>query len=91
MLRFLRWIVTGALIGALLTCVDGLILGALFAGDTAEGEALPGPVRWAIAFAVGGAIVGGMIGAMACLLGPRMVLPPPQPGGEVSARRRLPS
>ncbi len=66
----MKGLALGAAVGGCLACLDGAVLGALFAA--------PGGVAfWAGGFAAGGAVVGGLTGLLASLLGPRMVLRPP--------------
>jgi hypothetical protein len=58
----------GAAVGGCFAAVDGFVLGAVFAGSWA---------LWIGGFALGGAALGGLLGVLAAVFGPRMVLRPP--------------
>jgi hypothetical protein len=58
----------GAAVVGCLAAVDGFVLGAVFAGPWA---------LWTGGFALGGAALGGLLGVLAAVFGPRMVLRPP--------------
>jgi hypothetical protein len=76
----LRWVLTGALIGAVFTAPDGAILGPLL--DNTPGlSVLEKVLRWAVYFAAGGAALGAIIGGIARVLAPRLVLKPPDEEG----------
>jgi len=66
--RVIGWLGAGAAVGGCLAAVDGFVLGAVFAGPWA---------LWTGAFALGGAALGGLLGLLAAVFGPRMVLRPP--------------
>jgi hypothetical protein len=66
--RAIRWLGAGAAVGGCLGAPDGLVLAAVLAGPWA---------LWAGCFALGGAALGGLVGLLAAVLGPRMVLRPP--------------
>jgi hypothetical protein len=66
--RAVKGTLLGGALGSLCACPDGLLLGWIFAPTPT------GVVRWAGAFVLGGALLGGLLG----LLGGRMVLRPPE-------------
>ena len=66
--RAISWLGAGAAAGGCLAAVDGFVLGAVCAGPWA---------LWTGAFALGGAVLGGLLGLLAAVFGPRMVLRPP--------------
>jgi hypothetical protein len=84
--KVLRYLLTGAVVGSLMTCVDGAILGAIFGSDGA------GPVEaallWAGYFAAAGAVLGAIVGAVSWVFGPRMVLQPPSENREQRTENR---
>ncbi len=67
MLKLFKGIILGGFFGANLAVLDGVLFGAFF------GE----PLLWAAWFALGGAILGAMVGAVWALCAHRMMLPPP--------------
>ncbi|MCI0458539.1 MAG: hypothetical protein L0Z62_16370 [Gemmataceae bacterium] len=68
----MKWALLGAALGSLCACPDGLLLGLIVAGTPG------GAMRWAGMFALGGAVLGGLVGLLGALLGGRMVLRPPE-------------
>jgi hypothetical protein len=66
--RVFGWLGAGAAVGGCLAAVDGCVLGVVFAGPWAF---------WTGGFALGGAVLGGLLGLLAAVFGPRMVLRPP--------------
>jgi hypothetical protein len=71
--RVVGWLGAGAAVGGCLAAVDGCVLGAVFGGSWA---------LWTGGFALGGAAVGGLLGLLAGVFGPRMVLRPLDDGEE---------
>jgi membrane protein DedA with SNARE-associated domain len=74
--RILRYLLTGAVVGALMTSVDGAILGAVLGSDAAT--PVEGALCWAGYFGAAGAVVGMIVGAVTWAVGRRMVLQPPE-------------
>ncbi|MCC6421111.1 MAG: hypothetical protein IT429_22980 [Gemmataceae bacterium] len=67
----LKGLLLGVGLGGACACPDGILLGAIFTEGPEE------VATWAIAFALGGAGLGGLIGLLTGVFGRRLVLPPP--------------
>lgn len=76
-MRILKGLVVGALVGALLTSIDGAVLGLFFSEPARAGRWLEGALRWAGYFALGGGALGALTGAVCAACFARLVLPPP--------------
>lgn len=77
MYRLIKGILIGALLGASLVCLDGIVLGALIGAQPSDGV-VTSALWWGAYFALGGALVGGLIGALGTILFSRLVLRPPE-------------
>jgi hypothetical protein len=66
--RAIRWLGAGAVVGGCFAAVDGCVLGLVLGGPLA---------LWTVGLALGGAALGGLLGLLAAVFGPRMVLRPP--------------
>lgn len=75
MYRLVKSTLIGALLGASLVFLDGIVLGALIGGPS-EGV-VASALRWGGYFAIGGALIGGLVGALGTLFLSRLVLRPP--------------
>jgi len=72
--RVVPWLITGAIVGGLTGVADGALLGVLFGNLGKDGAGL---WPWIGAFALGSAVLGGILGVIARAVAPRMVLWPP--------------
>jgi hypothetical protein len=72
--RVCVWLITGVIVGGLTGVADGALLGVLFGNLGKDGAGL---WPWIGGFALGSAVLGGILGVIARAVAPRMVLRPP--------------
>ena len=74
-MKVIKAFIVGAFIGALLASIDGAIVGASLA-ESAAGR-VDSALRWAGRFALGGAVIGGLLLAIGAYILHRITLYPP--------------
>jgi hypothetical protein len=82
MRRVIKDLLVGALVGAPLLSIDGAILGALFGATSSDRGTLEAALRWAGYFAIAGAVGGALVGGLLAVIADRLVLHPSDPNNK---------
>jgi hypothetical protein len=77
-MRFVKGLCAGTIVGALLAAPDGALLGWIIALATSAPRHGPVIGWWTLAFALAGGAIGATIGGVLAACADRLTLPPPE-------------